>query len=124
MTVPCRKASVRASAAQWSLDALVAPGGPDPIPCFFSVAPTYATFQTLSSDGGERLLSAVTASLGEPSSPPQVVKGGSCGGEEEEGAEYAFAGAMLSVTWDFPKEEREGFIARVKALLAPCPGLS
>ena len=52
-----------------------------------------------------------------------MVKGGSCGGEEED-AEFAFTGAMVSVTWEFPKVERAAFITRVKALFRQCGGLS
>ncbi|MGE5664658.1 MAG: hypothetical protein ACM31I_10045 [Deltaproteobacteria bacterium] len=122
MPLDCRKASVRASAAQWNLDALVACDG-DVLPCFFSVVPTYGTFQTVSGDAGEKLIGALAAELGAPSSAPQVVKGGSCGGEEED-AEFAFTGAMVSVTWEFPKEERAAFLARVKGLLGRCEGLS
>lgn len=122
MPLDCRKASVRASAAQWNLDALVASNG-DVLPCFFSVVPTYGTFQTVSGEEGERLIRALAAELGPPSSAPQVVKGGSCGGEEED-AEFAFTGAMVSVTWEFPKEERAAFLARVKGLLGECEGLS
>lgn len=121
MKPSCRKASVKASAAQWNLDALVSVKG-DLLPCFVSVVPTYATLQAPSSEQGERLLEAAAKALGPPASLPQVVKGGSCGGEEED-AEYAFAGAMVSVTWNFPREEREAFIARLKGLLGPCEGL-
>jgi hypothetical protein len=52
-----------------------------------------------------------------------MVKGGSCGGEEEDG-EFPFTGSMLSVTWEFPKELREGFINNVKRLIGPCEGLA
>lgn len=122
MPLECRKVSVRASAAQWNLDALVALNG-DVLPCFFSVVPTYGTFQTVSGDAGEKLIGALAAELGPPSSAPQVVKGGSCGGEEEE-AEFAFTGAMVSVTWEFPKEERPAFLARVKGLFGERGGQS
>ncbi len=123
MPLDCRKASVRSSAAQWNLDALVATGDGNLLPCFFSVVPTYGTFQTVSGEAGERLIGSLAAELGPPSSPPQVVKGGSCGGEEED-AEFAFAGAMISVTWEYPREERTAFLARVKAALGRCEGLS
>ncbi|MBI5343249.1 MAG: hypothetical protein HZB63_08100 [Deltaproteobacteria bacterium] len=63
------------------------------------------------------------AKLGPPASAPQVVKGGACGGEEED-SEFPFIGAMLSVTWEFPREYRDDFLAKVKALLGPCEGLS
>jgi hypothetical protein len=121
MVFPCRKASVRSSAAQWNLEALIPEGKGDLLPCFFSVLPTGCTFQTVSSEGGERLLEKVRAALGPTASAPQVVKGGACGGEEEDG-EFAFTGAMLSVTWEFPREFREAFLAKVKGLLGPCEG--
>ncbi len=120
----CRKASVRSSAAQWNLDALVAADGEETIPCFFSVVPTWATFQTVSSAEGESLVSEVSASLGPPSSAPQVVKGGACDGGEEDDADFSFTGAMISVTWEFPKEDREAFIGKVKRLLGPCEGIA
>lgn len=123
MPLDCRKASVRSSAAQWNLDALVATEGRGLLPCFFSVVPAYGTFQTVSGEAGEGLIRALAAELGPPSSAPQVVKGGSCGGEEED-AEFAFTGSMVSVTWEFPREERPAFIARVKTLLGDCEGLS
>ena len=122
MPLDCRKASARSSAAQWNIDALVASNG-DLIPCFFSVVPAYGTFQTVSGDAGEGLIRSLAAELGPPSSAPQVVKGGSCGGEEED-AEFAFTGAMISVTWEFPREDRTAFLARVKALFGDCEGLS
>lgn len=122
MPLDCRKASVRSSAAQWNLDALVASNG-DLLPCFFSVVPTYGTFQTVSGEAGEKLIRSLAAELGPPSSTPQVVKGGSCGGEEDD-AEFAFTGAMVSVTWEFPREDRPAFLARLKALLGDCEGLS
>ncbi len=123
MPLDCRKASVRSSAAQWNVDALIAVEGGDLLPCFFSVVPAYGTFQTVSGEAGETLIRSLAAELGPPSSAPQVVKGGSCGGEEED-AEFAFAGAMISVTWEFSREERAAFLARVKAVLGPCEGLS
>ncbi len=123
MPLECRKASVRSSAAQWNVDALVAVEGGDLLPCFFSVVPTYGTFQTVSGEAGENLIRSLAAELGAPSSAPQVVKGGSCGGEEED-AEFAFTGAMISVTWEFPREGRAAFLARVKSALGPCEGLS
>lgn len=115
----CRKASVRSSAAQWGMDALIAVEGGDLVPCFFSLLPTGCTFQTISGETGEKLLKEVEETLGPPSSAPQVVKGGSCGGEEEDG-EFAFTGAMVSVTWDFPREARSGFLDSIKRLVGPC----
>jgi len=123
MPLDCRKASVRSSAAQWNVDALVGAEGGDLLPCFFSVVPSYGTFQTVSGEAGEKLIRLLSSELGPPSSAPQVVKGGSCGGEEED-AEFAFTGAMISVTWEFPRDERAAFLARVKAVLGPCEGLS
>lgn len=121
--IRCHKASVRSSAAQWNLDELVSFDGTDRIPCFFSVVPTWCTFQTVSSTDGEELIREISRVLGAPASPPQVVKGGSCGGEEED-AEIPFAGAMLSVTWEFPKEERGRFLEKVRALVGGCPGMA
>ncbi|MBI5577439.1 MAG: hypothetical protein HY896_13895 [Deltaproteobacteria bacterium] len=119
MTLPCRKASVRSSAAQWNVDALVRAGSGDLLPCFFSVLPTGCTFQTVSSEEGEKLLDSVRTALGPTASVPQVVKGGACGGEDEDG-EFPFVGAMLSVTWDFPREARDSFVVKVKELLGAC----
>jgi len=101
------------------MDALVAVEGGDVLPCFFSLLPTGCTFQTVSGDAGERLLEEVVAALGTPSSAPQVVKGGSCGGEEEDG-EFPFTGAMLSVTWGFPREERGRFLETIQRFVGPC----
>ncbi len=123
MPLDCRKASVRSSAVQWNLDALVGVEGGDLLPCFFSVVPTYGTFQTVSGGAGEKLIRALAAELGPPSSAPQVVKGGSCGGEEED-AEFAFTGAMISVTWEFPRDGGAAFLARVRAAFGPCEGLA
>ena len=121
MTLPCRKSSVRSSAAQWNLEAMIPVEGGEPIPCFFSVLPTGCTFQTVSSEAGEKLFQRVRDALGSTSSEPQVVKGGACGGEEDDG-DFPFTGAMLSVTWDFPRESREAFVAKVKGLIGPCEG--
>lgn len=121
MKLPCRKSSVRSSAAQWNLEAMIPAGGDELIPCFFSVLPTGCTFQTVSSEPGENLLEMVRGALGPPASDPQVVKGGACGGEEEE-SDFPFTGAMLSVTWEFPRESRDAFIAKVKDLIGPCGG--
>jgi hypothetical protein len=123
MTFSCRKASVRASAAQWSVDFLADIPGGDLVPCSFAVLPTGCTFLVPSSRAGERLIAEAASELGRPSSTPQTVKGGSCGGEEEDG-EFPFAGAMLSVTWEFPKESREEFIRNVVRLIGPCEGLT
>ncbi len=115
----CRKASVRSSAAQWGMDALIAGKGGDLVPCFFSLLPDGCTFQTTSGEAGESLLGEVIDALGPPSSAPQVVKGGSCGGEEEEG-EFAFTGAMVSVTWEFPRESRPRVLESIRRLVGPC----
>lgn len=120
-SIRCHMASVRSSAAQWNLDALVSFNGTDRIPCFLSVVPTWCTFQTVSSGEGEELIREISKLLGEPSSPPQSVKGGSCGGEEED-AEIPFVGAMLSVTWEFPREGREGFLEQIRHLVGKCEG--
>ncbi len=121
MSLACRKASVRSSAAQWNIDALVSLDGEDALPCFFSVVPTWCTFQTLSNGEGEDLLQAVLSTIGPPSSDPQVVKGGACDGGGE-GEDDPYTGAMVSVTWEFPKEDRESFIEKVKLFLGPCEG--
>lgn len=121
--VTCRKASVRASAAQWSVDVLAEIPGDDLIPCSFAILPTGGTFLVPSSRTGERLIAEAASELGRPSSMPQTVKGGSCGGEDEDG-EFPFTGAMLSVTWEFPKESREEFIRKVIRWIGPCEGLS
>lgn len=123
MSIRCHKASVRSSAAQWNLDALVSFGGTDRIPCHISVVPTWCTFQAASSGEGEKLVRAISKVLGEPSSPPQVVKGGSCGGEEEDD-EIPFAGAMLSVTWEFPKEQRNEYLEKIQNVIGPCRVIS
>jgi hypothetical protein len=34
------------------------------------------------------------------------------------------ARAMLSVTWEFPKESRTDFINKVRAFIGPCEGLA
>ncbi len=118
MSLTCRKASLRSSPAQWNLDALVSWNGDGSLPCFVSVVSTWCTFQTVSSAEGENLVRAVSAFLGPPASDPQIVKGGACDGGEE--GEYDFSGAMISVTWDFPKEQRETFLRRVKEMFGPC----
>src|SRR5512146_513954 len=123
MTYTCRKASVRASAAQWSVDVLAEIPGVDLVPCSFAILPTGGSFLVPSSRAGERLIAEAASELGRPSSMPQTVKGGSCGGAEEDG-ELPFTGAMLSVTWEFRKEEREEFIRKVIRWIGPCEGLS
>ena len=116
MTLSCKKTSVRESAAQWNLDALVETPGGDLLPCFVSVVSTYCTVQASNSGDGEALLESVSGALGTPpSSPPQVVKGGSCGGEEEDG-EFPFTGSMVSATWDFPRERKEEILAAFRGL--------
>lgn len=115
MPLTCRKTSVRSSAAQWNLDALVETGAGDPVPCFLSVVSSWCTLQAPSSAEGEKLLAAACAVLGPPDSPPQIVKGGACGGEEED-APFPFTGAMVSVTWKFPRKERDAFLDKVAGL--------
>lgn len=106
MTLSCRKTSLKESAAQWNLDALVDTPAGDILPCFVSVISTYCTVQAANTGEGEALLGAVAEALGTPpSTPPQVVKGGSCdGGDGDE--EFPFSGSMVSATWDFPKERK------------------
>ncbi len=120
----CRKTEVRESAAQWNLDALVdAPGG-DMFPCFVAVVSTYCTVQGPNTQDGEAILRDVAEALGaSPSSPPQAVKGGSCGGEEED-AEFPFTGSMLSATWEFPKERRGDVLASIRGLFGLAGGPS
>jgi hypothetical protein len=66
----------------------------------------------------------VAGALGAPpSSPPQAVKGGSCGGEEED-AEFPFTGSMISATWEFPKERRGAVLASIRGLFGLTDGLS
>ncbi|MBP2676124.1 MAG: hypothetical protein H6Q84_2964 [Deltaproteobacteria bacterium] len=106
MTLSCRKTSLKESAAQWSLDALVDTAGGDILPCFVSVISTYCTVQAANTAEGESILGAVAEALGmPPSTAPQVVKGGSCdGGDGDE--EFPFSGSMVSATWDFPAERK------------------
>ncbi len=118
MTIRCRKSARRATAAQWNLDAML-DAGDGPIPAFFSVVPTWCAFQTVSSEKGEKLIGLLAGALGAPDDPPQIVKGGSCGGEEEE-SEFPFAGAMISVTWTFPRERRDGFLETIERTLGAC----
>jgi len=69
-------------------------------------------------------LGDVAGALGAPpSSPPQAVKGGSCGGEEED-AEFAFTGSMLSATWEFPKARRDSVLASLRVLFGLSDGAS
>jgi hypothetical protein len=112
----CRKSSVRESAAQWNLDALVEGAGGDLVPCFVSVISTYCTVQASNTGGGEAILEAVAAVLGmPPSGPHQVVKGGSCDGADED-EEFPFSGSMVSATWDFPRERKEQVLAAFRGL--------
>ena len=116
MTLSCKKTSVRESAAQWNLDALVETAGGNLLPCFVSVISTYCTVQAANTKDGEALLTTVSETLGAPpSSPPQVVKGGSCGGEEED-SEFPFTGSMVSATWGYPRERKAEVLAKFHAL--------
>ena len=111
-----RKTQIRESAAQWNLEALVETPGGDLLPCFVGVVSSYCTVQAPNTKDGEAILGGVAGKLGAPpSSPPQAVKGGSCGGEEED-SEFAFTGSMISATWEFPKERREAVVASFRAL--------
>ena len=120
----CRKTQVRESAAQWNLDALVGTPGGDMLPCFVAVVSSYCTVQSPNTKDGEAIFGDVAGALGAPpSSTPQVVKGGSCGGEEEDG-EFPFTGSMISATWEFPKERRDAVLASFGALFALTDGPS
>jgi hypothetical protein len=120
----CRKTEVRESAAQWNLDALVGTPGGDILPCFVAVVSTYCTVQGPNTKDGEAILGDVAGALGAPpSSPPQAVKGGSCGGEEED-AEFPFTGSMISATWEFPKERRGAVLASIRGLFGLTDGSS
>jgi len=124
MTLACKKTSVRESAAQWNLDALVETPGGDLLPCFVSVISTYCTVQASNTREGEALLESVSSALGAPpSSPPQVVKGGSCGGEEED-SDFPFTGSMVSATWEFPRERKGEVLAAFQGLFALAGGAS
>lgn len=118
MSWTCRKASLKESAAQWNLDALVETPGGDLLPCFVSVTSSYCTVQAPNTADGEGFLGQVSEALhSPPSSPPQAVKGGSCGGEEEDG-EFAFTGSMLSATWDFPRERKGEILSAFRGLFS------
>jgi hypothetical protein len=120
----CRKTEVRESAAQWNLDALVGTPGGDILPCFVGVVSSYCTVQAPNTKDGEAIFVDVAGALGgPPSSPPQVVKGGSCGGEEED-AEFPFTGSMISATWEFPKERRGAVVASFRELFGLTDGSS
>ena len=120
----CRKTQVRESAAQWNLDALVGTPGGDILPCFVAVVSTYCAVQCPNTKDGEAILWDVAGALGAPpSSPPQAVKGGSCGGEEED-AEFPFTGSMISATWEFPKERRGAVLASIRGLFGLTGGAS
>ena len=120
----CRKTQVRESAAQWNLDALVETPGGDILPCFVAVVSTYCTVQGPNTKDGEAILGDVAGALGvPPSSPPQAVKGGSCGGEEED-AEFPFTGSMISATWEFPKERRGAVLASIRGIFGLIDGAS
>jgi hypothetical protein len=117
MNWPCRKTSLKESAAQWSLDALVETPGGDLLPCFVSVTSLYCTVQAPDTNDGEGFLGKVSDALNSPpSSPPQTVKGGSCGGEED--GEFAFTGAMVSATWDFPRERKGEILSAFRWLFS------
>jgi hypothetical protein len=120
----CRKTEVRESAAQWHLDALVGTPGGDLFPCFVAVVSSYCTVQAPNTKDGEAIFGDVARALGAPpSSPPQAVKGGSCGGEEEDG-EFPFTGSMISATWEFPKERRDAVLASFRGLFSLADGPS
>jgi hypothetical protein len=122
--IACRKTQLRESAAQWNLDALVETPGGDILPCFVAVLSLYCTVLAPNTDGGAAIFGDVAGALGSPpSSPPQMGKGGSCGGEEED-EEFAFTGSMLSATWDFPKERRGAVLASLRGLFGMADGSS
>ncbi|MEW6721569.1 MAG: hypothetical protein AB1346_14075 [Thermodesulfobacteriota bacterium] len=112
----CRKSSLRESAAQWNLDALVETAGGDLMPCFVSVISTYCTVQAPNTGEGESLLEAVGRALGmPPATPPQAVKGGSCDGADED-EEFPFSGSMVSATWDFPAARKNEVISTFRRM--------
>jgi hypothetical protein len=120
----CRKTQVRESAAQWNLDALLETPGGDMLPCFVAVLTSYSTVQVPNTKDGEAIFGDVARALGAPpSTPPQAVKGGSCGGEEED-EEFAFTGSMISTTWEFPKERRGAVLASIRGLFGLTDGSS
>ena len=120
----CRKTEVRESAAQWNLDALVETPGDDLFPCFVAVVSSYCTVQAPNTKDGEAIFGDVAGALGAPpSSLPQAVKGGSCGGEEEDG-EFPFTGSMISATWEFPKGRRDAVLASFRGLFGLTDGSS
>ncbi|MBE0604680.1 MAG: hypothetical protein IH610_00150 [Deltaproteobacteria bacterium] len=119
-----RKTQLRESSAQWNLDALVETPRGGTLPCFVAVLTSYCTVQAPNTEDGEAILGDVTGALGAPpSSPPQMGKGGSCGGEDEDG-EFAFTGSMVSATWEFPKERRDAVLASIRGLFALADGPS
>ena len=118
----CRKTEVRESVAQWNLEALVGTPGGDLFPCFVAVVSSYCTVQAPNTKDGEAIFGDVAGALGAPpSSLPQVVKGGSCGGEEEDG-EFPFTGSMISATGEFPKGRRGAVLASFRGLFGLTDG--
>ena len=121
----CRKTAVRESAAQWNLDALVGTPGGDLFPCFVAVVASYCTVQAPNTKDGEAIFGDVAGALdAPPSSLPQMVKGGSCGGEEDDDGEFPFTGSMISATWEFPKERRGAVLASFRGLFGLTDGPS
>jgi hypothetical protein len=120
----CRKTQVRQSAAQWNLDALVGTPGGGILPCFVAVLTSYCTVQAPNTKDGEAIFGDVAGALGAPPSTlPQAVKGGSCGGEEED-EEFAFTGSMISATWEFSRERRDAVLASIRGLFGMTDGTS
>lgn len=119
-----RKTQLRESAAQWNLDALVETTGGGTLPCFVAVLTSYCTVQAPNTEDGEAIFGDVAGALGAPPSTPlQAVKGGSCGGEEED-EEFAFTGSMVSATWEFSKERRDAVLASIRGLFGITDGTS
>ena len=85
---------------------------------------SYCTVQAPNTEDGEAIFGDVAGALGAPPSTPlQAVKGGSCGGEEEDG-EFPFTGSMVSATWDFPKERKGDILAAFRGLFGLKVGAS
>jgi len=112
---------LRESAAQWNLDALLETTEGDLLPCFVSVISTYCTVQSANTREGEAVLGTVAEALGSPpSTAPQVVKGGSCDGADED-EEFPFSGSMVSATWDFPAERKAEVVSVFRGMFGMDP---
>ncbi|RMG60950.1 MAG: hypothetical protein D6713_01400 [Deltaproteobacteria bacterium] len=114
------RAKETGSRAQYSVEGIMTDGNGAMVPFYMMILPFHASFQTMATTEGEKLIRFVEEVFGPPSRGPETVKGGACGGEVGEIAEELdIHTAMTSVVWEGDGYDRKRFLEKAREVFRP-----